>query len=271
MDSLNLKSLRFSLLSFNTMMFQSTIAEVLLFILSASAQSVIFSGQGFGTYYYDIEQIDACGTTFEYQNQGGVMCSSETLLSLNQMETNYVVAMNNTQLGADPSKYCGKKVVVSVNGQQCNLPLFIGDGCQRCGNGSSTSATWNAEGAPGLDFSYSILDRLSGGSSCHDGHISISWEIVDETMYKFGGSSSGFASGSRSSNSGSARAQPVAPTTMVTSASNAQSTVSSTSCSDNVWQCNDDVIEQCIGSAWAPRFTCAAGAGCQGGSNPYCS
>lgn len=225
---------------------QLTVAAVLLFILGTSAQSVISSGQGFGTYYYDIEQVNACGTTFEYQNQGGVMCSSETLLSLDQMGINYVVAMNNTQLGEDPSKYCGKKVVVSVNGQQSDLRLFIGDGCQPCGNGSSTRNTWNAEGAPGLDFSYSVLDQLSGGSSCRDGHISISWEIVDETIYKFGGSSSGFASGSRSSDS-------------------------STSCADNAWQCNGDVIEQCISSAWTPRVTCAARAGCQGGSNPYCS
>ena len=185
LDSLNFKSIHY-LLSSNTMMNQLTVAAVLLFILGTSAQSVISSGQGFGTYYYDIEQVNACGTTFEYQNQGGVMCSSETLLSLDQMGINYVVAMNNTQLGADPSKYCGKKVVVSVNGQQSDLRLFIGDGCQRCGNGSSTRNTWNAEGAPGLDFSYSVLDQLSGGSSCRDGHISISWEIVDETIYKFG-------------------------------------------------------------------------------------
>lgn len=198
------------------MMFQSTVAAGLLFALGASAQSVISSGEGFGTYYYDIEQVDACGTTFEYQNMGGVMCSSETLLSLNQMNTNNIVAMNNTQLGANPSQYCGKKVVVSVNGQQSDLELFIGDGCQRCGTGSSSSDTWNSEGAPGLDFSYSVLDQLSGGSACNDGHIAISWEILDESVYDFDGSSSGFVSG----------AQSATPTTMVTSASNAQSTSS---------------------------------------------
>ncbi|KAF3386439.1 hypothetical protein F1880_001217 [Penicillium rolfsii] len=259
------------------MMFQTTAAAGLLFALGASAQSVISSGEGFGTYYYDIEQVDACGTTFEYQNQGGVMCSSETLLSLNQMNTNNIVAMNNTQLGADPSLYCGKRVVVSVNGQQSDLQLFIGDGCQRCGTGSSTSDTWNAEGAPGLDFSYSVLDQLSGGSACNDGHMAISWEILDETIYNFDGSSSGFVSGSSSSDSTTAQssAQAATPTTMVTSASSAQATASSSSsssstCSDNAWQCNGNVLEQCIGSAWTPRVTCAAGASCQGGSNPYC-
>lgn len=247
------------------MMFQATAAAGLLFALGASAQSTISSGQGFGTYYYDIDQVDACGTSFENQNQGGVMCSSATLLSLDQMNTNYVVAMNNSQLRADPS-LCGKKVVVTVNGQQSDLPLFIGDGCQRCATGPSSSDTWNAEGAPGLDFSYSVLDQLSGGSACNDGHIEISWEILDETIYNFDGSSSGFAS--RSDNAGSSAAQSATPTTMVTKASTAQATASA--CSDNAWQCNGNVLEQCIGSAWTPRVTCAAGASCQGGSNPYC-
>ncbi|CEO60119.1 hypothetical protein PMG11_04759 [Penicillium brasilianum] len=255
------------------MMFQSAAAAGLLFTLGASAQSVVSSGQGFGTYYYDIDQVDACGTTFEYQNQGGIMCSSETLLSLDAMDTNYVVAMNNTQLGADPSKYCGKKVVVTVNGQKSDLPLFIGDGCQRCGTGSSTSDTWNAQGAPGLDFSYSVLDQLSGGSACNDGHVEISWEILDETIYNIDGSSSGFTSSSGSSGSSSSGSQSATPTTMATSASAAaQATASSsTSCSDNAWQCNGDVLEQCIGSAWTPRSTCAAGTSCKGGSSPYCS
>jgi hypothetical protein len=205
------------------MMFQSTIAAGLLFTLGASAQSVIYSGQGFGTYYYDIEQVDACGTTFEYQNEGGVMCSSDTLLSLDQMNTDYVVAMNNTQIGADPSLYCGKRVVVSVNGQQSDLPLIIGDGCQRCGTGSSSSDTWNPEGAPGLDFSYTVLNELSRGNACNDGHIAISWEILDETVYNFDGSSSGFVSLSASSNYDAAAVTSSALTTMVTSASTAYS------------------------------------------------
>ncbi|KAF4772428.1 hypothetical protein HAV15_001998 [Penicillium sp. str.  len=57
--------------------------------------------------------------------------------------------MNNTQPGTAPSVYCGKRVVVSVNGQQSDLQLFIGDGCQR-GVGSSLSDIWDAEGAPAL-------------------------------------------------------------------------------------------------------------------------
>ncbi|KAJ6019354.1 hypothetical protein N7522_001421 [Penicillium canescens] len=61
--------------------------------------------------------------------------------------------MKKTQLGTDPSMYRGKRVVVSVDGQQCDLQFFIKDNCQRCGLGSSVSDIWNAEGAPGLGFS----------------------------------------------------------------------------------------------------------------------
>lgn len=160
------------------------IAAAGLFV-GALSQSTIYSGDGFGTYYYDVQDVDACGTSFSNQNLGDVECNQQTGLTLDDINSNYIVAMNNTQLTSDPSLYCGKKVVVTVNGEASDLPLFIGDGCQRCGTGSSDSDTWNAEGAPGLDFSYSVLNELSGGDACNDGHIDISWEIVDETLYNF--------------------------------------------------------------------------------------
>ncbi|KAJ5318602.1 hypothetical protein N7476_005022 [Penicillium atrosanguineum] len=255
------------------MLLQLFAAAGFLVIPSASAQSVIHSGKGFGTYYYDIEQVDACGTNFEDPNSGGVMCSSATLLSLDQMNTNYVVAMNNTQLGENPSLYCGKKVIVSINGQRSDMALFIGDGCQRCGVGSSLSTIWNAEGAPGLDFSYTVLSKLSEGSACSDGHVAVSWEILDESIYDFDDSSSGSLSASGSTDFDAAAVQPlaqsVAPT--MTVASDGWLDVSPTTCSDNVWRCSGDVLEQCIGSAWSPRVTCASGSSCQGGYNPYCT
>ena len=243
-------------------MFQSTIAAGLLFALGSTA-STISNGEGVGTYYYDVEQIDACGTSFKFQNMGGVMCSSDTLLTLNEMDTQNVVAMSNADLGADPSKYCGKKVVVTVDGKKSDMPLFIGDGCERC----------NSE--PGLDFSYSVLNQLTGGDACNMGKAQISWEILDETIYNFEGDSSGFASGSGGSSGGSSgpsSPSAPAPTTMVTSASSASASASpsTTPCQNNAWQCNGDVIEQCIQSTWTPRTTCAAGASCSGGSNPYC-
>jgi hypothetical protein len=54
--------------------------------------------------------------------------------------------MNNTQPSADVSLYCGKKVIVSVNGQLSDMPLFIGDGCECCGTGSAAATSWDAVG-----------------------------------------------------------------------------------------------------------------------------
>ena len=147
------------------------------------ALDLTYSGTGFGTYYYDVKQTSVCGADFSLQNQGFVECNQVTGLSLDQINSNYLVAMNRTQLVEDLGGYCGRRVIVSVNGVQSNLPLFVGDGCERCGTGSSDDI-WNPDGAPGLDFSYSVLSELDA-SACQTGHVDISWEIVDETLYNF--------------------------------------------------------------------------------------
>src|SRR5882757_6005375 len=95
---------------------QTTIAAGLLFASSALAQSTLYSGQGFGTYYYDVEQVQACSNDFGPQNEGPVECSMSTALSLDQINSNYIVAMNHTQLVGDIGTFCGKRVIVSVNG-----------------------------------------------------------------------------------------------------------------------------------------------------------
>ena len=158
------------------------LAASLLYVFRAHAQTAIYSGTGFGTYYYNIGQTNACGSDFAAQNEGFVECSPLAALSLNQINSEYLVAMNHSQLVGNMAKYCGKRVIVSVNGVLSSLPLFIGDGCKRCSTGSSS--IWDPNGAPGLDFSYSVLNDLSA-NACPDGHISISWKIVDETLYNF--------------------------------------------------------------------------------------
>lgn len=263
----------------------------LLFALRANAQDTIYSGTGFGTYYYDIEQVEACGADFEFQNEGYVECSQMTALSLDAIDSNYVVAMNQTQLVGDMALYCGKQVIVSVNGVPSTLPLFIGDGCERCGTGSSSSGIWDPTGAPGLDFSYSVLSELSA-DACNAGHISITWEIVDVTLYDFDTNAPGSSEG------------PVPPTTMTTTttttpttptttpttpttspipttfltATSAKSTTASSAsttpsgpCPTGVWQCNGNILEECLNNNWAPQVTCSAGLTCQGGNEPYCA
>lgn len=164
-------------------------------LLGANAQGAIFSGTGFGTYYYDVEHVVACNTSFLTQNSGNLECSPETALSLDQVNSNYVVAMNHSQLVSGMTKFCGKRVIVTINGRQSDLPLFVGDGCQRCAGGSSSNNIWDPVQAPGLDFSYSTLKELYGDAACTDGHVPISWEIVDDTIYHFSDGASSMAAG----------------------------------------------------------------------------
>ena len=181
---------------------QIVAATSLLFALLVHARMTIYKGTGFGTYYYDVGQVHACGNNFGSQNTGPVECSLLTALSLGQINSEYLVAMNHSQLVEDMATYCGKRVIVSVDGVPSTLPLFIGDGCQRCGAGSASSDVWDPNEAPGLDFSYSVLSRLSA-NACIDGHISISWKIVDDTLYDFDTNDPGSREGPVAQRSGS--------------------------------------------------------------------
>ncbi|KAM0744664.1 hypothetical protein ACQRIT_000048 [Beauveria bassiana] len=158
--------------------------ETVALAAAASAKHVILHGKGFGTYYYDVQQPQTCGTDLSLQNQGSVMCNFNSALSLNDINTNNLVAMSNLPLKtqAGRAQYCGKRVIVTVNGVVSDTPFFIGDGCERCAHGSDS--TWDPNGAAGLDFSYTALDALSP-SACQNGHIDISFDIVNETLYHF--------------------------------------------------------------------------------------
>ncbi|KAM0512091.1 hypothetical protein ACHAPE_009239 [Trichoderma viride] len=160
------------------------LSSVGLFAASAVAQTVLNSGTGFGTLYYDVVDTDGCQDDFSNQNLGFVECNFSTGLSLDQMNTDNVVAMNHTLLAGNLAKYCGKKVIVTTNGVAHDLDLFIGDGCARCAGGSSTNTVWNPDGAPGLDFSFTVAQQLNS-EACFFGHFDLSWEIIDETLYDF--------------------------------------------------------------------------------------
>lgn len=251
---------------------QINLVTGLLLALGAQAKSTIYSGAGFGTYYYDIEQIQACGANFEYQNLGYVGCSNYLPLSLNAVNSNYIVAMNNTQLRGNLALYCGKRVIVSVNGVPSSLPLFIGDGCERCGTGSSSNTVWNPTGAPGLDFSYSVLSELSS-TACAAGHNSITWEIVDETLYNFDTNAPGLPTGPVSPGGGSSNPNP--PTTFITATTTKPAptkTGPSGPCVTGTWHWDSTgkVLEICLNNSWVPQATCATGLTCQGGNQPYC-
>lgn len=247
-------------------MFGPSTAAYLFFIISASAQSVINSGQGFATEYYDIKDPHVCGWSYDTGNQGNVACNPLYGLSLNKINSNYLVAMNNTLLHTNLSLYCGKKVVVSFNGKPSSLPLFIGDGCERCSMGSSVSRIWNPTAAPGIDLSHEVLQALSG-DACHAGHVEISWEVFDEQVYEFDAGTSNnveIATAQLSPSSGT-------PTWMAAGSSASYTPGPCITCVENEWKCGGNMLEQCIGSTWTPRVTCAVSTSCQGGSNPYCA
>ncbi|KAL7930230.1 hypothetical protein V8C35DRAFT_313313 [Trichoderma chlorosporum] len=160
------------------------IASIGVFAKLALSASVINSGTGFGTYYYDVVDTNGCFDDFSNINQGFVECNQQTGLTLNEIGSNNLVAMNRTVLASNFAKYCGKQVIVSVNGVASSIPFFIGDGCERCATGPATASVWNPNGAPGLDFSLSQLDALNS-NGCNAGHINLSWQIVDTTLYNF--------------------------------------------------------------------------------------
>ena len=92
-------------------------------------------------------QLQACGNNFTLQNKGFAECSPSIVMSLDEINSEYLVTMNHSQLIGDMAMYCGERVIVSINGVPSILPLFIGDGCQCCGTGSPSSTIWGPNGA----------------------------------------------------------------------------------------------------------------------------
>lgn len=155
----------------------------LLLAPGALTQEVMFSDVGYGTYYYDVFDKDAC-LADPGMDKNPVECSHEIYLSLEEINSDYLVAMNHTQLASDLGRWCGKRVIVSVNGKPSDMPFFIGDGCGRCSRDLTEGDEWNSAGAPGLDFSFAALNKFNS-EACEKGHIDISWDIVDEQIYDF--------------------------------------------------------------------------------------
>ena len=159
---------------------------LLCFATHAFAQSELLSGAGDATFYYDINGGGTCGPAngiSSYpETEGFSMCewNNPTPRTLGSYNTNNIVALPNQILNGNLSKYCGKKVVVTIDGKERDdLNLYIWDGCEAC----------NANN--GLDFSSTIFGDLFGEGRCGEGRIEgeLSWKIVDEQVepYNFGG------------------------------------------------------------------------------------
>ena len=78
-------------------------AAGLLLATAAHSSSAIFEGEGFGTYYYNLDPLDVSGNDFSSMDSGQVECSLTQAWSLDQIGSNYLVAMNHTQLAENMS------------------------------------------------------------------------------------------------------------------------------------------------------------------------
>ncbi|KAG2428341.1 hypothetical protein HXX76_010487 [Chlamydomonas incerta] len=151
------------------------------------AGAVLASGtSALGTYYYDVRT--KCPQDVAYsENNGYPSCASwnqatGAQLTMKQLNTNNIIAIG--QLTGNPSpatrtKWCGKKVVISVNGQTITAPdggdWFVWDGCLQC----------SREGNNKLDFSVSGLTKINK-AACTLGVVKgITYQILDVQIKKF--------------------------------------------------------------------------------------
>ena len=138
--------------------------------------SVLLSGSGTGTYYYDIARSNCGGGSFAETN-GYPKCTSNTSYkTLAQYGTNNIVAIDNNLLNAPGGRerYCGKQIRVYRNDAEvAGGPFVVMDGCAGCG---STT----------IDFSLTAADSISGGRACQDGRIGgLSWSVTTNQIIPF--------------------------------------------------------------------------------------
>lgn len=84
-----------------------TIVAATAAIFSLGVQAT-FSGTGFGTFYYDINANDgdACGDDLASFDNRDVTCGWRIARTADEVDSDYMVAMNVTQLEAGLSTYC---------------------------------------------------------------------------------------------------------------------------------------------------------------------
>ncbi|GFR40019.1 hypothetical protein Agub_g554 [Astrephomene gubernaculifera] len=143
--------------------------------------SVLYSGSGSGTYYFDIKTTCPSEPRGYPETDGYPSCASWTpgpnQQTLRQVNTNNVVAIDNNVLSANRAKLCGKKVLVYRNGVQVKAPdggdFFVWDGCAACIGGGR------------IDFSVSGLKSVSA-DGCNQGVVpGVSWQVVDVQVRQF--------------------------------------------------------------------------------------
>lgn len=101
------------------------------------------SGTGEGTYYFDA-RLSSCPGGESLESDTTPSCASNApgpnAKTLMQLGSNNVIAIK--ALAGSPAsdetreRYCGKQVIISVNGNQIQAPdggdFFVWDGCETC-------------------------------------------------------------------------------------------------------------------------------------------
>ena len=141
----------------------------------------VYSGSGSATYYYDVKTMCPQDPNGYPENKGIPKCASNTpgpnQKSLKEVNSNNVVAMDNTVLSKDRAKYCGKEITIMHNGAKVNPPdggsFYIWDGCAACIGGGR------------IDLSVSGA-RLVSSDACNRGVIpGVTWSVSDKQVKAF--------------------------------------------------------------------------------------
>ena len=139
--------------------------------------TVLSSGSGRATYYYDVTGPQ-CGFTFA-ENKGYPTCTSwgSGAKTLEQYGTNKIVAIDNRLLqGAGRANLCGKEIEIFKDGRQLPGPFIVFDGCQRCADDGNTV----------IDLSVTALNEASGGNACSAGVVGgFSWRVTNKQIIPF--------------------------------------------------------------------------------------
>ncbi|KAJ3357974.1 hypothetical protein HDU83_000031 [Entophlyctis luteolus] len=142
-----------------------------------SNSTVLISGSGLGSYYYDVTGLFCKGDLEPYaENNGYAYCeppAGQGAETLEQRGTNLIVALANDEIAANKSGLCGKRVQVYYNGAAVDATFYVWDSCVAC------------DGGVRLDFSLSALMSINS-NVCELGIVSgISWEVLDEQVVPY--------------------------------------------------------------------------------------
>lgn len=141
--------------------------------------SVLYSGSGSGTFYYDVTGRTCSGGAPYKENNGYPYCTSFVAGSdqktVEQYGTNNIVAIDANFLSQNRDSLCGKQIHVYKDGVEVSGgPFVVFDGCEACVGGGR------------IDFSLSALDSIDNGNACNDGVVpGITWRVTDNQIIPF--------------------------------------------------------------------------------------